>query len=179
MGKRMGKRDNRGMTLVEIIIVLALMTVIAGLTGYGLSLVSNKPIQECTKKVEIALNRNRTNSMGKKEAWVEFYIKDGRVTVLEHTLSGRTGATPLETETTIGDRDVNMRLTYSDGSVVPLDGTHRRIAFARDSGALVGDDVANPDRVCVKIEIFKGTYSSTGYKQTINLVPLTGKVTIE
>lgn len=164
------------MTLVEIIIVLALMTVIAGMTGYGLSLVSNKPVQECTKKVEIALNRNRTNSMGKKEAWVEFYIKDGHVTVLEHTLSGRAGATPLETETTIGDRDVNMRLTYSDGSVVPLDGTHRRITFARDSGALVGDESG---RVCTKIEIFKGTYSDAGFKQTINLVPLTGKVTIE
>ncbi len=176
MGRRTGEKDNRGMTLVEIIIVLALMTVIAGMTGYGLSLVSNKPVQECTKKVEIALNRNRTNSMGKKEAWVEFYIKDGHVTVLEHTLSGRAGATPLETETTIGDRDVNMRLTYSDGSVVPLDGTHRRIAFARDSGALVGDESG---RVCTKIEIFKGTYSDAGFKQTINLVPLTGKVTIE
>lgn len=176
MGKRIRKKDNRGMTLVEIIIVLALMTVIAGLTGYGLSLISNKPVQECTKKIEIALNRNRTNSMGKKEAWLEFYIKDDRVTVLEHTLSGRAGATPLDTETTIGDRDVNLRLTYSDGSVVLLDGTHRRIAFARDSGALVGDESG---RVCTKIEIFKGTYSSSGYKQTINLIPLTGKVTVE
>ena len=177
MGKRIGKKDNRGMTLVEIIIVLALMTVIAGLTGYGLSLISNKPVQECTKKVEIALNRNRTNSMGKKTAYVEFYINDdGRVTVYEYTLSGRAGAVPLETKTTIGDKDVNMRLTYSDGSVVPLDGTHRRITFARDSGALVGDETG---RVCTKIEIFKGTYSSTGYKQTINLIPLTGKVTVE
>ncbi len=176
MGKRIRKKDNRGMTLVEIIIVLALMTVIAGLTGYGLSLISNKPVQECTKKIEIALNRNRTNSMGKKEAWLEFYIENGRVTVLERTLSGREGATWLNTKTTIGDRDVNLRFTYSDGSVVLLDGTHRRIAFARDSGALVGDESG---RVCTKIEIFKGTYSSSGYKQTINLIPLTGKVTVE
>ena len=109
------------------------------------AIISNKPVQECTKKIEIALNRNRTNSMGKKKAWLEFYIKDGRVTVLEHTLSGRAGATPLDTETTIGDRDVNLRFTYSDGSVVLLDGTHRRIAFARDSGALVGArSLSNP-----------------------------------
>lgn len=175
MGERIRKKDNRGMTLVEIIIVLALMTVIAGMAGYGLSLVSNKPVQECTKKVEMALNRNRTNSMGKKEAWVEFFIENGRVTVLEHTLSGRTGAAPQETKSVIGDKDVNMRPTYSDGSVALLDGTHRRIAFARDSGALVGNEVGV---VCTKIEIFKGAYSSAGYKQTIVLETLTGKVRI-
>ena len=82
MGERIRKKDNRGMTLVEIIIVLALMTVIAGMAGYGLSLVSNKPVQECTKKVEMALNRNRTNSMGKKEAWVEFFIEKDRKSVV-------------------------------------------------------------------------------------------------
>ena len=162
--------------MVEIIVVLAFMAVIAGMAGYGLSLISKKPVEECAKKVEIALNRNRTNSMGKKEAWVEFYVKDGRVTVLEHTLSGRQGAIPQETETVIGDKDVNLRLTYSDGSVVePLDGTHRRIAFTRDSGALSDAD----GRVCIKIEIYKGTYSSTGYKKTIVLETLTGKVRVD
>lgn len=106
---------------------------------------------------------------------MEFFIENGRVTVLEHTLSGRTGAAPQETKSVIGDKDVNMRLTYSDGSVALLDGTPRRIAFARDSGALVGNEVGV---VCTKIEIFKGAYSSAGYKQTIVLETLTGKVRI-
>ena len=172
MGKKMEKVDNRGMSLVEIIVVLAFMAVIAGMAGYGLNLVSKKPVEECTKKVEIVLNRNRTNSMGTKEAWVEFYVKDGRVTVLEYTLSGRTGATAQTTEAVIGDKDVNLRFTYNDGSEVALDATHRRIAFTRDSGALVSEA---DGRVCTKIEVYK---VSTGYKKTIELVELTGKVRI-
>lgn len=70
----MKKKDNRGVSLVELIIVIAIMSIIIGMTGYGLSLVSNKPVDECAKKIEMALNRNRTNAMGKKEAYIEFYL---------------------------------------------------------------------------------------------------------
>lgn len=172
MGKKRERVDNRGMSLVEMVVVLAFMAIIAGFAGYGLNLISKKPVEECTKKVEIALNRNRTNSMGKKEAWVEFFVEDGRVKVLEHTLSGRAGATPQETEAFIGDKDVNLRFTYSDGSTITLDSSHRRIAFARDSGALLSD---GSGRICTQIEVYK---VSTGYKKTIELVALTGKVKI-
>lgn len=175
MGKRIGKTDNKGMSLVEIIVVLAFMAIIGGLAGYGLGLINNKPVEECAKKVEMALNRSRTNSMGKKEAWVEFFLEGGRVTVIEYTLSGREGATPQETKTVIGDKNVNLRFTYSDNSVAVLDSTHRRIVFTRDSGAL--SDAYG--LVCVKIEVFRGTYSSTGHNKTIKLETLTGKVTIE
>ncbi len=184
MGREKDKMKNRGMSLVELIIVIALMSVILGVTGFGLSLIGNKPVEECAKKIEIVLNRTRINTMGKKEAWVEFYLNDdGRVTVTEHLRSGkeeREGTPARETTTVLGARDVKVRITYSDGSVCDLAGppyptAHYRVAFTRDSGAV--SDLYGAK--CTKIEVYKGTYSDSAHKQTIVLNTLTGKVTVE
>ena len=189
----MRKKDNRGMSLVELIIVIALMSVIAGVSGYGLSLISNKPVEECTKKVEMILNRNRTNSMGKNEAWVEFYIDEGLLTYQEHLIGGIDSTTEQVSEpVVIGAQGVNLAITYSgQGSEVLSEGKLYTVAFSRDSGA-VKDHVDKDGEqhngckysscehgVCIKIEIFKGTDSTTGNKTTIVLDRLTGKVTIE
>ncbi len=182
--REMKKMNNRGMSLVELIIVVALISVVLGVTGFGLSLIGNKPVEECAQKIEIVLNRNRTNSMGKKEAWVEFYLNDdGRVTVTEHLRSGkeeREGTPARETTTVLGARDVKVRITYSDGSVYNLADSsyptaHYRVAFTRDSGAV--SDLYGAK--CFKIEVYKGTYSDSVYKRTIVLNALTGNVTIE
>ena len=39
----MKKRDNRGVTLVELIIVMAILGVIIGMTGFGLGMITKKP----------------------------------------------------------------------------------------------------------------------------------------
>lgn len=166
------------MSLVEIIIVIALMSVIAGVTGYGLSLIGNKPVEECTKKVEMVLNRNRISSMGKMKAELEFYLNgDGLITVKE-CLQSSTETAPHETEMVIGVKDVNMRITYLNGSQKILttysDGNNPRVAFSRDSGAVKEIE----GLTCTKIEIYKGNDPDTGSKKTIELETLTGKVTI-
>lgn len=174
MGKRLRKKDNRGMSLIEIIIVIALMSVIAGVSGYGLSLISNKPVEECTKKVEMILNRNRTNSMGKADAWVEFYTNDkGLVVYEEHLMSRVGGDEQVSAPVVIGAKDVTLKITYSDGSSVTLDGPSQgpcKVGFSRDSGAVKEID----GKKCLQIEVCKGSYV-----KTIELVQLTGKVTVK
>lgn len=195
MGESVKKMDHRGMSLVEIIIVIALVSVIAGVVGYGLSLISNKPVEECAKKVEMVLNSNRTSSMGKKEAWVEFYVKDNMLTVREYLLSSRAGAAPYDKETPIGAKGVNMRITYdsgsyllmsdsgvfkyNSGSLIPLPTLRVRVAFERDSGAVKEVTVDGENRKCKTIEIFKGDDPDVGTGMTIELETLTGKVTVK
>lgn len=171
----MGKKDNRGMSLVELIIVMAIMAVIVGMTGFGLSLVSNKPVDECAKKIEMVLNRNRTNSMGKKDAYVEFYLNsDNRVTVRERMWDAY-GNDLSTQEVTIGADGVKVRMYFKDGSYHDLNGTPNIIAFRRDSGSL--SDAHG--MICTKIEVYKGDYASATHKQTIELEELTGKVTLK
>lgn len=169
----MKKKDNRGITLVELIIVIALMSIVIGMTGFGLGLVANKPVDECAKKLEMALNRNRTNAMGKKECYIEFYLDSNRVTIYEYMVDA--SGNVQDSTVVIGADGVKVRFFYKDGSTADLDGTHRRIAFTRDSGSL--SDAYGT--ICTKIEVYKGEYSSTTNIRTIELEELTGKVTLQ
>ena len=180
MDKSMEKKDNRGMSLVEIILVIALMIVVAGFTGYGVSLIGQRPVEECARKVEIVLNQNRTNSMGKKEAYLEFYMTDdGRAAFQECWKSVRDSDDSIVNrgaETVIGAADVKMRFVYKDAtgveSVVPMGTGHIRVSFKRDSGSLVEETSGG---VLDRIEIYKGE----GYIKTVSIDKLTGKVTLQ
>lgn len=180
MSNDMKKKDNRGMSLVELIIVIAIMGVIVGMTGYGLALVSKKPVDECAKKIEMVLNQNRTNAMGNTKAYVEFYLNDkNRVTVTEYLLNnarGDSSAIEKNTTTVIGAEGVNLRLYYrteSGESYVDLNTTKRRIGFKRDSGSVTGDVIYT------RIVVYKGTDPSAGHIRTITLDELTGKVKLQ
>ena len=183
MDKSMEKKDNRGMSLVEIILVIALMIVVAGFTGYGVSLIGQRPVEECARKVEIALNQNRTNSMGKQEAYLEFYMtSDGRAAFQEYWKSVRDDSVHSvhsedgEDGLVIGAADVKMRFVYKDAtgveSVVPMETDHIRVSFKRDSGSLVEETSGG---FLDRIEIYKGE----GHIKTVSIDKLTGKVTLQ
>lgn len=180
MKKAVKKNDNRGMSLVEIILVIALMIVVAGVTGYGVSLIGQKPVEECARKVEIALNQNRTNSMGKKVAYLEFYMtasdSSGRVAFREYSQSARESDVREGAEAVIGASDVKLRFVYKNvegvESVVPMGTAPIKVSFKRDSGSLVEE---GSGLVLDRIEVYKGE----GHIKTISIDKLTGKVTLQ
>lgn len=191
MDKAVKKKDNRGMSLVEIILVIALMTVVAVASGYGLSLINKKPVQECAKKVEIALNQNRTNSMGKKVARLEFSMDGNRVAVREFTQSA--GESLVDGPVTvIGATDIKLRFIYKDAAgnevdrkILGGDVLTVEVSFKRDSGSLLEEaDGAILDR----IEVYKASsYETAAYDaaaaagnvMTVSIEKLTGKVTVQ
>lgn len=181
MGAEMKKKDNRGMSLVEIIIVIALISVITGIVGYGISLIGNKPVEECAKKVEMALNQNRINSMGKLSAWLEFYMEDGCLMVKECFNNTNDASQTQTTTTPIGAKGVYMSITYDAGSSHDInesvtEDSALRVAFARDSGAVKAFEIKEGglEQKCKQIKIYKGSY-----EKIITLDLVTGRVKMD
>lgn len=67
------KKDNRGFSLVEMVVIIAIIAILGGVVGYGLNLVSGKPVTQCARQMQILLEQNRTVAMGKESCYVVIY----------------------------------------------------------------------------------------------------------
>ena len=157
------KQDNRGMSLVEIIIVVAIMSIFIGTVGYGLSMISGKPAEECGQKLLSALQHTRTITMGKKDTTITIFMDaEERIAVKEvavKLLENDGNTTTEERESVVGAKGVAVICTMSDGSTVNITGTNMvELKFDRGSGALRSTRVNGIDNstVCTLITISKG-----------------------
>lgn len=169
------KRNNRGMSLVEVIIVVAILSIVAGGITIGVGFITGKPADECANKLRAALQSNRTTTMGKLSAELLIYGNTDGVWVVE-VIDG-TAKTPVK----IGSSGVGIKIETSDGMVSSLNtetptseslpNTPLRISFNRSSGAF------NPlpgGGYCTEIVISKGNTV-----KTLKLYYLTGKIELQ
>lgn len=59
-------RNNKGISLVEILIVVAIMSIAVGGSGVGLSLAYSRDAEKCAKTINAALENTRMLSMSQK-----------------------------------------------------------------------------------------------------------------
>ncbi len=170
------EKRNSGVSMIELIIVVTIMSVTIGAASLGIGMVANKPAEQCANNMEICLNRCRTHTMGKLGGYVAFYTgSDGAVYMVEKlgrplnydvTDSSDCGAANY-TQKKIGRKGVKVvcagtDITSSPGSAVFFE-------FNRSDGSL--RTPAGGDAV---IEVSKGNR-----KYSITIQRLTGKVILK
>ena len=164
------RKDNRGITLVEIMVVIAIMAIVAGVGITGLNLVNGRPAQQCAQKIIYSLERHRTTAMSKVDASYTLEVQSsGKTVCVERVSNDRVSYTTTESE--IGAKRVKLFYETADGSVVPMTaGMFITFQYDRSSGAFrsitasTGDEVA---RVIAK---------SGGREVKVRFVKITGKV---
>lgn len=82
--KKLSKLENKGFSLVELIIVVAIIVVLGGVAFTGMSLLTSRPVDECAKKIQIALEGSRNTTMGKYSGYLEFTADSNGVYVKEY-----------------------------------------------------------------------------------------------
>ena len=170
MGERM-RQDNRGVSLVEILIVVSIITVLAGVGIYSVSLMSGKPAMKCAQKIMYSLERHRTTAMSKVGAKYLLEQDGDKVYFREYVIDGAdaSGAWVLNSQSEVGSSGVTV--TYmldSDTTPQPLP---LELEFDRSSGAFKPQASG---RYCTRIVASRG-----GKDYKLTLVPLTGKVYID
>lgn len=173
------RKNNRGLSIIEVIVVLAVMSIMAGAFTIGISMVLRKPADECASKLQSSLQSNRMLAMGKLETRLEIYMDaEGFIYLREITKTATaTGSDVQTTETLIGDRGVVFEYELSDGSTDSLvpGGSPLILSFDRSSGAFKDlKEMGLPNKYCKTI-----TISKSGLEKKLTLAYLTGKVTLE
>ncbi len=166
----MKKINNKGFSLVELIVVVGIIAIVSGVFTFGFSLVSNKQVDQCTKKIQISLENARTTSMGKSSVSLKFEYSGGKIYVNKSVvLNGNTTTTKSD----IGDGAlvVKYKLSNATNAVELKNNSLTGVSFDRASGAL------KPLPGDAYLEYFEISNGRKTTKLKINKV--TGRVTIE
>jgi len=164
-------RKNGGYSLIELIVIIAILGIIAVGSIIGLGMINGKPADQCANALKMTLTSHRLSTMGKNEesTYMEIYMEsDGSVWIKE-VLDG------VPTVSKACDKGVSVSYHVrgtDDANMVPLSpgGTALKIGFNRSNGSFrsgFGDNIEY-------LRISKATHS---FKLTF--FNLTGKVLLE
>lgn len=166
--------NNKGFSLVELVVVIAIMTILVSTLGYSYRMVASKTATQLAKNIELALEKNRVNAMGKNNASVKFYfVNDDGYYMDDVTNKGL--VSELTTTTKIGKKDVTCYYV-SDGSSVNINSSNSiTYTFNRSDGSLksITDSDNNVLDKSTAIYVEK---NNKKYKITVE--SLTGRVTL-
>lgn len=183
-------RDNKGVTLIELIIVMAIMAILSGFFVFSLSLVTGQEARECANNFSAALDKAKNYSLtksGSSDAYMEVrkdadkgYIARFYVPAFPQEAGAVEGTTDyvMMDEQRLGKKTVEITCTLQNGTSFSLTGSNCiRIYYDRVSGAFkeatAVTGVGNVKNYCTKIQIKRGrTY-------VLTLVPPTGKHSLE
>lgn len=166
------KKNNKGYSLVEVIIVIAIMAAVGGLITIGVSAAINKEAEQCAKKLTTALNNARISSMGKTEVYINLYQKDDAIWIDEVSVV-TAGQAPVTKSTKIGSEGVEVQFMLRNGSYQELGDASSplKLSFDRSSGSFKQTTVAATTEYCTSIKMTKGARTVT-----LDLAYLTGKI---
>lgn len=162
------------MSLVEIIIVVAIMAVFAGTMSYSINWASGKAAEECAQKLAYSLQQARTMAMGKNSVTITVKKDDSGNIVTETEIVSNGAASPTKTTSTVGKKTVSVK--FYDGTTENEldDNTNKAVfVFDRASGALKTLNGSEANTTSPKFTITKGST-----KRTVEIVPITGRISV-
>jgi len=179
-------KNNAGFSLVELVVVIAIMAVLVGVIAIGYNSITGTDARECMSDLNAYLSETKTGTLGKDYQELKLYATtDGekRVDFVIYQYVADPAApgavlpdmVPNISRTeTIGKKSVEITCTFSDGNVIAINpaGDTVTLAFNRASGAFVAAKINDTQTTayCTLIQVTKG---SKVY--TMELIPTTGK----
>ncbi len=158
------KENNKGLSLVEIIIVIAIMSIIGGAMLLTTAVATDKHVTSSGEKVVSSLEQTRNLAMGKQSGWIIISKDPGDYMYCQMYVDGQ----PYGDRVSIGHSGLTVTVTEAGGSSYNLD-THGdvKIEFSRSNGSVCNTPVVQEIKitngrktVTVTIDKFTGRVSS-------------------
>lgn len=171
-------KDEKGFSLVEVIIVIAMLAILTGTVTYGFAFISGKPAEECAKKMTSQLQRARTDTMGKYKTIVEITKNtEGQVVVnTKVTMLQEDGTQSVSQNTNVVGK-AGILVSYEANGIQTeiTEANSLSLEFDRGTGALAKTNgSAIMAEQCQRIQLQKN-----GKVKTITIVPITGNISCD
>lgn len=154
-------QNNKGISLVEILIVVAIMSIMVGASSIGLSLAYSRDAEKCAKTINAALENARMMSMSQKGNYTMELDMENNILYIRSSES----ATPVVTE------DLQSRVDI----FVPTDAsaTSVTVQFDKSTGKVLAMSSESDGVLRITSE------NNNGKRATVVLVKGTGKHYVE
>lgn len=187
------KQDNRGLSLVELIVVIAIMAVMVGVGILSLSLLFGTQASGCAQRVSSLLNETKTGCLSRYDETMTlsyrtkgsddaitsdgYYAENCVYTINSDAASIQVGGAGSSEIRSMGSPKVIITVHLSDGSSFELGTTESvTISYNRATGAF-DPVIVNGTQTDDYIE--EMTFSSGLRTYTITMVQETGKHTLQ
>lgn len=186
--------NNKGFSLVELIIIVALIALLGTGSIYGLSLLTGQQVMDCANNTTLALDKAKDYAMtksGSSDAYMEILKEtDGTCKAVyyvpekPHTVGAGTTYVEIERKT-LGNKQVkvicNVQTSTGTGDYEITDTQHIRIYYDRNSGAMKSAETVtdNSGSVVVETATCKEIRIEGYRKYKITFFHATGRHTLE
>lgn len=165
------KSNNAGLSLLELIVVVAIMAVVGGIVVLSTSVATDKHVSSCAEKITTSLEQTRSLALGKRTAYIDFTQVTGEVVQAQMYVDGQ----PYGNLCEIGRSGLTITLTYDDGSAEVLTAASpARIEFSRSNGSIINQTGANSGKTIVSIDV-----TNTRRDVLVKIDKFTGRIETE
>lgn len=175
------RRDNKGFSLIELIIVIALMGIVLGIGVRNMGVTKNYQARECQSKIMSALQASKIDCLSKSvsnvsnvndaDTYLEITIEDKKVYAVYTSRNQNDPANPIVKKDLISKGSGTTVSYVVNGTTTNVTSTQPlKLAYNRSTGAFLPMG-STTDEYCTEIIIKTGTYT-----RKITLAPKTGKV---
>ena len=176
------KLNDQGLSLIELIIVLAIISIIGGIAFLSTSVATDKHVSSCAERISSSLEQTRSLALGKQSGSVMIWKQTGESVLCQMKIDGSAGETIA-----IGHSGLTVNVQYyskyvSAGNVSnikleeeTLGASGINITFSRSNGSISNISTSPPANTSVIV------FEVTNTRRKVNVVVdvYTGRVSTE
>ncbi len=186
------REDNRGFSLVELMVVIAIMAVVIGIFFAGTGYIASTSARSLANSIKSAIGETRIRTMGKQETVLYIYRdKTDSKYYKQYVIKVNGSWKEPEPPEVLGKHHPNLEYTVGGTDTLLADGDHILIGFDRrtgkeetvtginadvdsSTGKLITGTASMNSIICENIKISGG-----GSEYNVEIIPATGKVLLK